>query len=77
QTEVKLDSTTKESYPVSMAWHCRTRLPNSAPDCAVKLETKLDHAELEEGDTARLSVKVDNKLDRSHGMVTAIIGIPA
>lgn len=76
-TEVRVETTTKESYPLSVAWSCRTRQPISSPECAVKLDTKLNKATMSEGESVRLDVSVQNLQDKAHGMVIAIVGIPA
>jgi uncharacterized protein YfaS (alpha-2-macroglobulin family) len=77
--KVSVDVTTsaKQAYPVTVAWECRTRVPNSSPDCPVKLTTRLNKAEAAEGDTVRLNVKVENRKGTQNGMVTAVVGIPA
>ncbi len=76
-TEVRVETTTKESYPLSVAWSCRTRQPISSPECAVKLDTKLNKPTMSEGESVRLDVSVQNLQDKAHGMVIAIVGIPA
>jgi hypothetical protein len=73
--EVKTDAT--QPYPCTASWECRTRLPNSSPDCPVKLATKLSKADVAEGDTVRLNVTLTNLKGTQNGMVTAVVGIPA
>ncbi len=60
-----------------MSWECRTRTPNSSPDCPLKLATSLSKGEATEGDTVRLNVTVTNLQCTQNGMVTAVVGIPA
>jgi len=77
--KVSVDVTTdaKQAYPCTVSWECRTRAPNSSPDCPVKLATKLSKTEANEGDTVRLNVTVENLKGTQNGMVTAVVGIPA
>jgi len=77
--KLSIDVTTdaKQAYPCTVSWECRTRLPNSSPDCPLKLTTKLNKAEAAEGETVRLNVSVQNLKGTQNGMVTAIVGIPA
>jgi hypothetical protein len=76
-TTVRLETTAKKALPMSVAWSCRTTRPDSSPGCGVKLETKLARAEIEEGDSVRLSVTVENVRETPHGMTVAIVGLPA
>ncbi len=77
--KLSVDVTTdaKQAYPCTVSWECNTRLPNSSPDCPLKLATKLNKTEAAEGDTVRLNVTVTNLKGTQNGMVTAIVGIPA
>ncbi len=75
--DLVLETTAKQTYPVTFAWTCRTLQPNSAAECAVKLETKLDRSDVSEGESVRLNVRVLNAANKDHGMVMAIVGIPA
>jgi len=75
--EILIETSAKQTYPVAVAWSCQTLQPNSAPECAVKLETKLDRTEVTEGESVRLDVKVSNLADRDQGMAIAVVGIPA
>lgn len=77
ETEVRVETTAKQAYPLSVAWSCRTAKPNSSPACAVKVEAKLARNDVTEGESVRLDVRVENTTDKPHGMVVAIVGIPA
>jgi uncharacterized protein YfaS (alpha-2-macroglobulin family) len=77
QTEVRVETTAQQQYPVSVAWGCRTRLPTSSAEAAVKLSTKLATADLAEGESVKLDVAVENRAEAPHGMVVAVVGIPA
>ena len=76
-TVVRLETTAKKAFPMSVAWSCRTGQPDSSPECAVKLGTKLARTEVEEGDSVRLDVTVENLRETPHGMAVAIVGLPA
>lgn len=76
-TEIRVETTAKQPYPVSVAWSCRTRQPASSANCAVKLTTKLDAVEVAEGAPVQLDVVLENLTDRGQGMAVAVIGLPA
>ena len=46
--------------PFTLEVSCNTKLPVSAPDCAVKVETALSCATVKEGEIAELNVTVRN-----------------
>lgn len=75
--EVRVETTAKEPYPLSVAWACRTRRPAAAADCAVTLAAKLAKTDVVEGDVVRLDVSVTNRKAAPQGMVVAVVGIPA
>ncbi len=77
RTVVRLETTAKRPCPVSVAWECRTPRPESDPDCGVRLEATLARPEVEEGESVRLAVTVQNVTDTPHGMAVAIVGLPA
>ena len=62
---------------MSVAWGCRTAQPDSSDGCGVRLVTALARAEVEEGDSVRLNVAVENVRETPHGMTVAIVGLPA
>jgi hypothetical protein len=67
----------KNIFPHTLSWTCRTDKPDSAVGCPVELTTKLAKAEMTEGDTVRLTVKVKNASGANQGMAVAIVGLPA
>ena len=75
--DIEVRSTAKQSYPVTVAWSCQTRTPNSSPECPIRLETRLAQPHCLEGDTIRLDLAVENRAEQSQGMVVAIVGLPA
>ena len=62
--------------PFTLEISCNTKLPVSAPDCAVKVETALSCATVKEGEIAELNVTVRNG-GKDVSMPLAVIGIPA
>ncbi len=76
-TAVTVESTTGESYPVSLTWHARAATPANAADCPVTLTTSLDRTELSEGDTVRVTAVLSNATAKPVGMVMAVVGLPA
>ncbi len=75
--KVRLLLTGKNSFPYSLRWSYQTVTPASAEGCPVKLETKLDKTQMNEGDACRLTVKVKNVSGKGQGMAVAIVGLPA
>jgi len=75
--ELRIETDAKQPYPCTVGWECRTRKPNSSTECPVELSTKLSNAKLAEGDAVRLAVQLKNLKKTDHGMVIAIVGIPA
>jgi len=76
-TVIRLETTAKKAFPMSVAWGCRTAQPDSSDGCGVRLVTALARAEVEEGDSVRLNVAVENVRETPHGMTVAIVGLPA
>ena len=77
ETEVSIETDAKQPYPFALSYAYTSRTPVSAEKCAVLVGTKLAKLEAGEGDAVPLNVTVENKLDKGHGMVVAIVGIPA
>jgi hypothetical protein len=72
-----LTTTGKNLYPFTLGWSYQTLQPPSADNCAVRLTTNLDRDELAEGDSTRLSVKLENVSKQGQGMTVAVVGLPA
>lgn len=72
-----LATTGKNAYPFTLGWKYQTMQPPSADKCAVRLSASLDRADLSEGDTTRLKVRLHNVSGQGQGMTVAIIGLPA
>ncbi len=77
RNDVEVVTGARHPYPFALAYTYTTLTPRSAPQCAVKLGTKLGRAGANEGDTVPLHVTLENTLNKGHGMAVAIIGIPA
>lgn len=67
----------KNPLPYSVAVNYHTTLPNSQPECKVKLETQLSTTRPKVGETVRLSAKLTNLSAEGQPMTMAIIGLPA
>lgn len=76
-TELVVETSAKQSYPVTASWEARTRQPLSSDKCPVSLTTKLTAAEVGEAASVRLDVTMANLQDKGQGMAVAIIGLPA
>ncbi len=73
---VRVEITGKNVFPYTLAWSYQTLQPASAEKCPVKLQTKLAKTEVKEGDSVRLTVKVENASGKGQGMAVAIVGLP-
>src|SRR5262249_49846200 len=74
---IRVEISGKSAFPYTASWSYRSLQPVSAEQCAVGLKTALSRTEAAEGETVGLTVRVENKSDKSQGMVVAIIGLPA
>ena len=75
--EVRVECSGKNAYPYTVAWACRNRQPAASDKCDVRLTTAIDRKDAVEGETLRVNVSVENLRKTDHGMVTAIVGLPA
>lgn len=75
--EITIATTGKNMYPYTLSFGYQTRQPPSAATCAVRVDAKLEKTTLNEGDSTRLLVKLENVSKQGQGMTTAIIGLPA
>ena len=63
--------------PHTLGWSYRAVKPAAGAAPLVKLTTKLAKTEVKEGETVRLTVRVENVSGEGQGMATAVIGLPA
>jgi hypothetical protein len=75
--EIRIELTGNNELPAKLSWSYHTLQPPSADNCPVKLSTKLDKDKVNEGETVRLTVAVENSAESSQSMTVAIIGLPA
>jgi hypothetical protein len=73
---VRVEITGKNAFPYTLTWSYHTLQPVSADKFPVKLETKLAKTEAKEGESVRLTVKVENASGKGQGMAVAIVGLP-
>jgi hypothetical protein len=66
----------KGSLPYQFTVKYNALTPNSAADCAVKLEANLSKKTVNEGEGCEVMVKVTNVTKEDLPMVLAIIGLP-
>jgi hypothetical protein len=77
KNKVRVEITGKNTFPYTLTWSYRTLKPVNPADCPVHLTAALDRAKVQEGDTVRLKVLVENKSGKGQGMAVAILGLPA
>jgi hypothetical protein len=63
--------------PHTLGWSYRALKPAAEAAPLVKLTTRLARTEVREGETVRLTARVENVSGQQQGMVTAVIGLPA
>jgi alpha-2-macroglobulin-like protein len=66
----------KNNFPHTLTWSYRTLKPANAPDCPVRLTTKLDRKSAPEGKPVRLTATVENRSGKGQGMTVAVLGLP-
>jgi hypothetical protein len=74
---VEVECTGKEAYPFTVSWAAASRKPAGDPGSAVRLTTTLDKTDLTEGQTARMTVRLENATAAGQGMAVAVVGLPA
>jgi hypothetical protein len=74
---VRLESTSDTAIPAAVEWSVRTEALAKPATPAVTLTTALSATEAKEGDSVTLSVTVANPNRTDHGMVVAVVGMPA
>ena len=74
---VRVEITGKNVFPYTVSWSYQTLQPLSADKCPVKLQTHLAKTSLQEGESVRLTAKVENVSGKGQGMAVAILGLPA
>lgn len=67
----------KNPLPYTISVNYYTALPNSNPECVVKLDTKLAATQAKVGETLRLTATLTNTKNEGQAMTMAIIGLPA
>lgn len=70
-------SNNEANIPFSLSVNYNTSLPDTHPDCRVKIATSIENNQLNMGDNLRLNVAVTNTTDELLPMTTALVGIPA
>lgn len=77
ENKLALNLTGDNKMPFAIDIAYRTRQPDSAKDCAVRLNTKLTSEKVKAGSTVGVNVELENVTGKGQPMTTAIIGLPA
>jgi hypothetical protein len=77
KNSLRVEITGKNTFPYTLTWSYQTLKPTSSEKCPVRLDTRLDRANANEGETVHLTVTVENAEDKGQGMAVAIVGLPA
>jgi hypothetical protein len=76
KNRLRLGITGKNVFPYTLTSTYQTLQPASADDCPVRLTTKLASDKGTEGESVRLTVRVENVSGKGQGMAVAIVGLP-
>jgi len=74
---VGIEITGKNVFPYTLSWSYQTLKPANPAGYPVRLQTRLDRAQANEGETVHLNIVVENTQDKGQGMAVAIVGLPA
>ncbi|MBY0528127.1 MAG: hypothetical protein K2R98_32320 [Gemmataceae bacterium] len=77
KNDVQIKVTGKSVLPYTLSLTYSSLTPKSPEACPVRLSTKLDRGNMQDGETVQLKVKVENTTDKGQSMVVAVIGLPA
>jgi hypothetical protein len=77
KNELTISLTGENQMPYTIDVSYRARQPQSHPECAVGLTTKLSANEVKAGEMVTLEAELVNKSDEGQPMTTAILGLPA
>lgn len=75
--EITIETTAKQTYPVTVAWSAYSTQPSPSPNATLDLNVKLNEDQVIEGGTTRLNIQLRNREDNETGMAVAVIGLPA
>lgn len=73
---VRVAVTGKNQFPYTVGWSYQTLKPVSDPRSVLKLSTSLARPTAVEGESVRLTVKLENTSAKEQGMAVAIVGLP-
>jgi hypothetical protein len=78
ENRIELRSTGEEPLPFCLDLGCHTRVPASAPDCAVSVVTRLAGERAPEGSSVDLMVTITNREEAAEVPMTVVrVGLPA
>jgi hypothetical protein len=77
ENELTISLTGENQMPYTIDVSYRAKKPQSHPECAVELSTKLATSEVKAGETVALEAELVNKTDQGQPMTVAILGLPA
>ncbi|MEX2140226.1 MAG: MG2 domain-containing protein [Pirellulales bacterium] len=77
KNELTISLTGENQMPYTIDVSYRAKQPESHPECAVELSTKLAATEVKAGETVALEAELVNKTNHGQPMTVAILGLPA
>ena len=77
KNDVRIEVSGNNLLPYTFKWDYSALAPKSAEGTPIRLSAKMAANAAKDGETVHLRVTVENTAKKGHGMVTAVIGIPA
>lgn len=73
---VRVQMTGNNQFPYTLSITYQTLKPVNPEGCPVHMSTYLNKTDAKEGESVRLTAKVENKSGKGQGMAVAVIGLP-
>jgi len=77
KNDIRIEVSGNNLLPYTLKWDYSSLTPKSAEGTPIRLSAKMAANSARDGETVHLRVTVENTAKKGHGMVTAIVGIPA
>ena len=74
---IRVEITGKNVFPHTVTWSYMALTPANKDVCLVRLATNLSAVKATEGETVRMTARLENASGQGQGMAVAILGLPA
>ena len=76
QNRVRVQISGRNEFPYTLSWSYLTLKPVNTEDAPVHLDVRLQRTLVKEGESVRMTAKVENRSGKGQGMTVAILGLP-